>query len=76
MVIIAANRAMDLSHTVQVAISPNRSPEAASAADGTFFQLSGGGRGASHHRRHMGASVIAHFSCRQVARRNRYPNTR
>jgi hypothetical protein len=72
--IIAANRAMDLSHTVQVAISANRSPEAASAATG-LFPVAGGGRGASHHRRHMGQGHRP-LPCRQAARRNRYANTR
>jgi DNA repair protein RadD len=72
--IIAAGRAMDLSHTVQVASVQTVARRLHLLPTG-FLSASGGGRGAPHHRRHMGQGDRA-LPCRQAARRNRYTNTR
>jgi DNA repair protein RadD len=60
--IIAANRAMDLSHTVQVASSANRSPQTTSAAEGVLPAIAGIIDEAHHTTAGTWARVIAHFS--------------
>jgi DNA repair protein RadD len=72
--IIAANRAMDLSHTVQVA-SVQTVARRLHLLPRDFFQLAGGGRGTPHHRWHMGQGDRP-LPCRQAARRNRNADTR
>jgi hypothetical protein len=72
--VIAANRAMDLSHTVQVA-SVQTVARRLHLLPRDFFQLAGGGRGTPHHRRHLGQGDRP-LRASQAARRNRYANTR
>jgi hypothetical protein len=66
---------MDLSHTVQVAISPNRSPEATPAADGISFSFWWLTRRTTPQQA-LGLKCHRPLPCRQASRRDRYANTR
>jgi DNA repair protein RadD len=70
--IIAANRAMDLSHTVQVA-SVQTVARRLHLLPRDFFQLLVVDE-AHHTTAGTWAKVIAHFHSSQAARRNRYAN--
>jgi DNA repair protein RadD len=66
--IIAAGRAMDLSHTVQVASVQTVARRLHLLPTG-FLSASGGGRGTPHHGWHLGACHRP-LPCRQAARRH------